>query len=177
MKVGLDDNTCPRAKRLGRFLRPVLALPQLVREVDTPVRKRALQGCDPFWHPRFTGVDLLTGADQTDDDGPVFMAIHAGDQELGSDMPKSETFFRRDMNLEVCSGSMPAVLRRQGRVRPARLSCHVLISEVVDVLDEGLHYASAFHEVSFSPVLRRRCARSRASASDRTLTSGPFPER
>lgn len=48
-----------------------------------PMREAAQQGGDPLADAGLAGVDLLTAADEADDDRPICVPIHARDQELG----------------------------------------------------------------------------------------------
>lgn len=143
MEFIFEGNMRTRTKLVQGLAGGVLAVSESRRDVDMPMGEGAVERVDPFADAGFAGIDLLSATNKTDDHGPIGMAIHAGDQELGLGvrevwrllLPQHEVG-----RLLLVPGALGLI--EEGNVfdRRAMRVGEAFIAEVVDVLDEHLHF-------------------------------------
>ena len=107
-----------------------------------PPREFCVHRVKPSIDTSFTGVDFLSAANETDDHGPVFVAIHARNQEFWfrhAQTQRGSSF--GCIKLAVCS-QIPCALRLVKNDdmlgRWIRI-CQCFISKMMYVLDERLN--------------------------------------
>src|ERR1700722_12955633 len=139
MKALIRVNPRGCQKRLCLQLRCVLGQRNTRRYADLPAGESSVKSTHPFRHAGLSGVDFLSATDQADNHTPPFVAIHNTDEEL------------RLRHIEVGLPSLSlhersGLLASPGTLRLVKYDdfldrnivvADVLISEMMDVLDEG----------------------------------------
>jgi hypothetical protein len=95
---------------------------------------------DPGSYAGFSDVYLLTAAYQTDDGSPIFMPIHAGDQELRLRLGEIRTSLLASHEIRgLLQGPGPLGLVEYGDVLRWRSRIDQdIVAEMMDILDERL---------------------------------------
>src|SRR5262249_27978281 len=101
---------------------------------------------DPCVDSGFARINFLAAADKTDDDSPVFMAIHAGNQKLWFRLREAGSFLFALHEIRGLPQS-PGTLRliKNGNMFSRRSGVNQdFITEMMYVLDERLNALSDF---------------------------------
>jgi hypothetical protein len=105
-----------------------------------PLRECGVHSFQPSVDARFAGVDLLTATNKTDDECPVRVSVHVGNQELGFGLRESRLFFLALHEIRSLP-KIPSTLRfvKDHDVLEWRTGVHKrFIAKVMNILDESL---------------------------------------
>src|ERR1043166_2074138 len=133
------------AESFNLNLGTVLAVMELIRNINLPRRKGPINRLQPFPNSGLTRVDLLSSSNETEDNGPIGVSIEAREQELGLGLRKLS--YATLALHEICGlGKIPSAL---GFIENRNVFdrgfgiFQALIPEVMNVLDEGLYLAES----------------------------------
>ena len=81
------------ADSLQCFARSIFTVGKPRGNIHVPMRKSYVHRFQPSVNSSFANVYLLSAADQTNDNRPIFVAIHAGNQKLRLGLVEAFPFF------------------------------------------------------------------------------------